>query len=108
LLGDRDTRRVVQPALEQRLLDYYAEAWARRGGPAWDAQSLWQVYVTNALQKAFKVVGRFHYLDRVKGKPGYLRYLPGTWAQITRLLAVRPDLAPVQRILAQYVPELRA
>jgi len=107
LLGDRDTRQVVQPALEQRLLDYYAEAWASRGGPPWSAEALWEVYATNALQKAFKVVGRFHYLDRVKGKPGYLRYLPGTWAQIARLLAARPDLVPVRRILAQYVPELR-
>jgi aminoglycoside/choline kinase family phosphotransferase len=66
------------------------------------------VYAACALQKAFKVVGRFHYLDTVKGKPGYLRYLPPTWRQIARLLAARPDLAPVQRILAQYAPELRS
>jgi len=45
--------------------------------------------------------------DRVKGKPGYLRYLPSTWRQIARLLAARPDLEPVRRILGQYVPELR-
>jgi aminoglycoside/choline kinase family phosphotransferase len=54
------------------------------------------------------VVGRFHYLDRVKGKPGYLRYLPGTWRQIARLLAAWPDLAPVRAILARHVPELRS
>jgi len=53
-------------------------------------------------------VGRFHYLDRVKGKPGYLRYLPGTWRQIARLLAAWPDLAPVRAILARHVPELRS
>lgn len=108
LLGDRDTRQVVTPALETRLLDYYARAWAARGGTPWEREALWDVYATCALQKAFKVVGRFHYLDRVKGKPGYLRFLPGTWAQIVRLLAQRPDLEPVRRILAQYVPELRA
>ncbi|MEO8601741.1 MAG: phosphotransferase [bacterium] len=108
LLGDRDTRQVVQPELEARLLADYAAAWARRGGAPWSAPDLWDVYATNALQKAFKVVGRFHYLDRVKGKPGYLRYLPGTWAQIARLLAARPDLEPVRRILAQYAPELHA
>jgi aminoglycoside/choline kinase family phosphotransferase len=108
LLGDRDTRQVVQADLEQRLLAYYRSASAQRGGPVWDAGALWDAYVDNALQKAFKVVGRFHYLDRVKGKPGYLRYLPGTWAQIARLLAGRPDLAPVRRILAPHVPELRA
>lgn len=108
LLGDRDTRQVVDAPLEARLLDHYAAAWAARGGPPWARAALWEVYVTCALQKAFKVVGRFHYLARVKGKPGYLRFLPGTWAQIARLLATRPDLAPVRGILAQYVPELRA
>jgi hypothetical protein len=107
LLGDRDTRDVVQPPLERRLLAYYAETWAARGGPSWPADGLWEVYAACALQKAFKVVGRFHYLDRVKGKPGYLRYLPGTWRQIARLLAARPDLAPVRDILVRHVPELR-
>jgi aminoglycoside/choline kinase family phosphotransferase len=107
LLGDRDTRDVVQPALEQRLLAYYAAAWARRGGAPWTAEQLWQVYATCALQKAFKVVGRFHYLHRVKGKPGYLRFLPGTWRQIARLLASWPALVAVRDILARHVPELR-
>ncbi len=108
LLGDRDTRDIVQPPLETRLLAYYAAAWAARGGAPWTTDSLWEVYATCALQKAFKVVGRFHYLDRVKGKPGYLRYLPGTWRQVVRLLAEWPDLVPVRDILARYVPELRA
>lgn len=108
LLGDRDTRQVVQPALERRLLAYYEHAWTARGGMPWTAPTLWEVYATCALQKAFKVVGRFHYLDRVKGKPGYLRFLPGTWAQIARLLAAWPELAPVRAILAHHVPELRA
>ena len=108
LLGDRDTRDVVQPPLERRLLDYYRTAWSARGGSAWTADQLWEVYATCALQKAFKVVGRFHYLDRVKGKPGYLRYLPGTWRQIARLLAEWPALVPVRDILARHVPELRS
>jgi aminoglycoside/choline kinase family phosphotransferase len=108
LLGDRDTPTLIRPASEERLLAYYASAWQARGGAAWEPQQLWDVYAACALQKAFKVVGRFHYLDTVKGKPGYLRYLPPTWRQIRRLLAARADLAPVQRILAQYAPELRS
>jgi aminoglycoside/choline kinase family phosphotransferase len=108
LLGDRVTPTVIHPRLEKRLLDAYAAAWAAGGGAAWSSEQLWDVYAACALQKAFKVVGRFHYLDRVKGKPGYLRYLPPTWRQIARLLAARADLAPVQRILAQYAPELRS
>ena len=95
LLGDRDTPTVIRPDLEARLLDYYARGvgGARRRAVA--AQQLWDVYAACALQKAFKVVGRFHYLDTVKGKPGYLRYLPPTWRQIARLLdgAPRPRRA---------------
>lgn len=106
LLGDRDTPRVITPALEERLLDRYAAAWSARGGQPWSPDELWTVYAACALQKAFKVVGRFHYLDRVKGKPGYLRYLPATWRQIDRLLAARRDLAPIRRIVSQYAPEL--
>ena len=107
LLGDRDTRAVVHSALEQRLLDAYAAGWAARGGEPWSRERLWDVYTACALQKAFKVVGRFHFLADVKGKPGYLRYLPPTWQQIDRLLDMRPEWAPVRRILAQYAPELR-
>jgi aminoglycoside/choline kinase family phosphotransferase len=108
LLGDRETPRVIHPALESRLLAEYASGWAERGDRSWSADELWDVYAACALQKAFKVVGRFHYLDVVKGKPGYLRYLPPTWRQIDRLLGARSDLAPVRRILAQYAPELRS
>ena len=108
LLGDRVTRDVVDPDLEACLLDDYADGWAARGNAAWDRAELWEVYSTCALQKAFKVVGRFHYLDREKGKPGYLRYIPPTLRQIARLLDQRADLASVREILTRYFPEIAA
>jgi len=108
LLGDRVTREVVHPQLETQLLDDYARGWAERGNSPWDRAELWEVYSTCALQKAFKVVGRFHYLDSVKGKPGYLRYIPPTLRQISRLLAQRADLVSVREILCRYFPELGA
>jgi aminoglycoside/choline kinase family phosphotransferase len=108
LLGDRDTPTVIRPEIERELLGDYRRAWEARGGPAWEAGALWDVYAACALQKAFKVVGRFHYLDREKGKPGYLRYLPSTLAQIARLLRQRPDLEEVGRIVRRYIPELPA
>jgi len=107
LLGDRVTPEVVHPALERRLLAYYARQSEARGGPRWSEAGLWEVYSACALQKAFKVVGRFQYLDRAKGKPGYLRYLPPTLRQIARLLDTRPDLADLRAVLSRYFPELR-
>jgi len=108
LLGDRDTPTVIRPALERQLLDYYRREWAAHGGPAWREAELWDVYAACALQKAFKVVGRFYYLANEKGKRGYLRYLPSTLRQIARLLDHRPDWADARRVLGQYFPELRA
>ncbi len=107
LLGDRDTPTLIRPPLERRLLAYYAAGWEARGGAPWTGDALWDLYAACALQKAFKVVGRFHYLDREKGKPGYLRYIPPTLRQIDRLLALRPDWADVRVVLARYFPELR-
>lgn len=107
LLGDRETPRLIRPPLEQALLQSYVEKWEAKGGTAWDPADLWNVYAACALQKAFKVVGRFHYLDRVKGKSGYLRYIPPTLEQIARLLALRPDLNDVRAVLARHFPELQ-
>jgi N-acetylmuramate 1-kinase len=106
LLGDRDTPQLVSAESEHRLLDYYRRAWATRGGTVWDQEHLWKVYAMCALQKAFKVVGRFHYLNRVKHKPGYLRYLPPTIRQIKRLLPEWPGGREMRDILARHFTEL--
>jgi aminoglycoside/choline kinase family phosphotransferase len=106
LCGDRDTPSVVSPALEGRLLDYYRRGWQERGGPAWEPAELDEVYRLCALQKALKVVGRFHYLHLVKGKAGYLRYLPPTVAQVRRLLAGLPQWSSIDEVLAPYYDRL--
>lgn len=107
LLGDRDTPLKITPSIESVLLDYYYAQWHARGGPEWDRVAMREQYFACALQKAFKVVGRFHYLNIVKAKPGYLRYLPSTLRQIRRLLARDSSLRSVHEILAPYFPELR-
>src|SRR2546422_440760 len=59
-----------------------------------------------ALHRALKVIGRFYYLERVLGKPGYLAYLPGVYAVGRRMLDALPELASVRARLAAHVPEL--
>lgn len=107
LLGDRVTPLLIRPPLEKELLRRYAEKWEARGSREWEPSELGNVYSACAIQKAFKVVGRFHYLDQVKGKPGYLRFIPPTLQQIARLLAQRPDLKELRTVLERYFPELR-
>lgn len=109
LLGDRVTPQAVTPPLERELVAHYAEAWSSHPAAPWQwsEEEIWAVYSACALQKAFKVVGRFHFLDRVKGKPGYLQFLPPTLARIRGLLAASPELRTVWEILQRYFPELR-
>lgn len=103
LLGDRDTPQVVTPAVEEQLLDYFRHQWELRSGVSLDHKHFLDIYRLCALQKALKVVGRFHFLDIEKGKPGYLRFLPSTVRQIERLLPHFPEHAELASILRGYL-----
>jgi len=104
LLGDRDTPQVVRPEIERTLLDYYRRRWGERSGTPLDADELTEVYFLCALQKALKVVGRFYFLELVKGKAGYLRYIPSTVRQIERILPKFPEHAEMAEVLRRYLP----
>lgn len=107
LLGDRDTPSIVSPALESRLLEYYRGRWAEIGGEPWDPAELEEIYRLCALQKALKVVGRFHYLHLVKNKSGYLRYLPPTVGQVRRLLGLLPQWSGIAEVLEPLYDRLQ-
>jgi aminoglycoside/choline kinase family phosphotransferase len=104
LLTDRTTATVVPPPLEAALLARFARARAVAGLPV--ADDLAARYRRCALQRALKVIGRFHYLECVLGKPGYLAYLPAVYAVGRRMLAGEPALAAAAPLLAPWVPEL--
>lgn len=104
LLGDRDTPQIVTPAVEEELLDYFRHQWQARSGAALDQKQFLDIYRLCALQKALKVVGRFHFLDIEKGKPGYLRFVPSTLRQIERLLPYFPEHAELAAVLRHYLP----
>jgi aminoglycoside/choline kinase family phosphotransferase len=104
LLGDRDTPQVVSPDLEAELLEFFRRRWQARSGASLDARRFTETYFLCALQKALKVVGRFYFLDRVKGKPGYMRYVPSTVRQIERVLPRFPEYADMAAVLRKYLP----
>lgn len=82
LLTDRITPRVVDPAMEARLLAYYWDARGRRG----DADR--RRYALVGLHRALKVVGRLHYIALAKDKPGPLAaFLPDVLATCRRFFA---------------------
>lgn len=104
LLTDRTTATLVGAATEAALLERFRIARAAAGMPV--AGDLADRYRRCALQRALKVIGRFHFLELVKGKPGYLAYLPAVYAVGRRMLRELPELAEARRRIAPHVPEL--
>jgi len=104
LLTDRTTITVVPPALEEALVARFLAGRAAKGLPL--AGDFTRRYRLCALQHALKVIGRFHFLDRVRGKPGYLAYLPSVYVVARRLLAALPEVAAAVPLVAAHVPEL--
>jgi aminoglycoside/choline kinase family phosphotransferase len=58
------------------------------------------------LQHALKVIGRFYFLERVRGKPGYLAYLPAVYAVARRAFGALPEVADAAALIAPWVPEV--
>jgi len=82
------TDRPGRSAIDQKIGDFYAACMDEKN---LDARGL------EAIQRDLKVVGRFYYLDIVKSKPGYMKFVPPTVRRLQRNLA---HVAQSQSILA--------
>ncbi len=106
LLTDRTTIQRVDGALADSLGRRFRDAMAAAGLPL--APGFEDRYHRCVLQHALKVIGRFYYLEVVRGRPGYLAYLPAVYAVGRRAFDALPDLAPARRLVQHWVPELAA
>ena len=107
LLNDRETEQVVTPAVEDQLLDHYLNRLDEWGEARPVVDEFRDTYLLSALQRDFKVVGRFRYLELVKGKPGYKRYISPTLRRIGRNLRRAPGLEHLCPVLAAHFEEVR-
>ena len=104
LLTDRTTAELVPPALEASLTERFVHGRAAARVPV--DPGFAERYRRCALQRALKVIGRFYFLERVKGKPGYLAYLPAVYGVARRMLRAEPALATAAARVGAWVPEL--
>jgi hypothetical protein len=98
LLNDRVTDTVVRPLLEERLVHYYIDKRRAIDGGAIDGGEFFEIYRLSAIQRDLKVIGRFYYLDLVKGKSGYKKFIPPTARRLARNFpqtAITKDLLPL-------------
>ena len=106
LLTDRTTSTLVGPECETALIERFRAGRQAAGLPVRD--DFLAAYRQCALQHVCKVIGRFYFLEGVKGKPGYLAYLPAVYAVGRRMFDALPELATVRARIVPHVPELAA
>jgi N-acetylmuramate 1-kinase len=99
LLTDRITPERITPALEESLLVHYYSR--QKAGRLDSLHATRSAYRLVALQRVLKVVGRFHYLNDVKGKPHYLSFLPGACRTAHRLLATSEGVSATARLFTE-------
>jgi aminoglycoside/choline kinase family phosphotransferase len=104
LLTDRTTIRRVGGSHADALIARFRDAMAGAGLPL--TEGFAARYHECVLQHALKVIGRFYLLEVVRGRPGYLAYLPSVYAVGRRAFDALPDLASARRHVARWVPEL--
>jgi hypothetical protein len=107
LLNDRITDSIIRPDLESNLLRYYQDRRADAQKRPIDGDEFQEIYLLSAIQRDLKVVGRFFYLDRVKGKPGYKKFIPATVRRLKRNLARLPQTESIVPLLAEHFEEMR-
>jgi N-acetylmuramate 1-kinase len=106
LLNDRITDSVIQPPLEHRLVTLYIDKRADLEGRAIHADEFFETYRLSAIQRDLKVIGRFYYLDQVKGKQGYMKFVPPTVRRLRRNLAQLPQTSHILPLLEEHFEEM--
>jgi aminoglycoside/choline kinase family phosphotransferase len=102
----RDSYVELPPHLVDHLLRRWLDAFAAAGGPRLPPGPFREVFDLQTVQRKLKDAGRFVFIDRVKGNPGFLRSIPASLRYAREALGRRPDLSRLQEILARHVPEL--
>ena len=97
----RDSYVTLPDDLVDELIDYYSSKVGRDPGDVRREHSLVTV------QRKLKDAGRFVYIDKVKGNPNFLKYIPASLEYVRGALAKLPEYEGLVKALSKYVPEWR-
>ena len=103
----RDSYVELEPAFVEAMLRRYLDRLAAEGGPRLEYGPFREVFDLLTVQRKLKDAGRFVFIDRVKGNPGFLVSIPASLRYVREAFARRADLAELHEVLARHVPELR-
>lgn len=104
LLRDRGVARVLGDTTELELVDYYA-TWRTVGVPGrsplphGERRSMRRRYFEVLLQRSLKILGTFSKQPLVRGRMGYLDFIPPTLESVQRCLDELPNYRPIAEVL---------
>ena len=88
------------------MLDRYIATFGEVTGERIDAKSFKAFFDLLTIQRKLKDAGRFEFINRVKGNPGFLVSIPASLRYVRDAFKRRPELSGLQKLVAKYVPEL--
>lgn len=90
-----------------RMLERYVDAFEPLRGVKVDRPAFKAFFDLLTVQRKLKDAGRFEFIHRVKGNPGFLVSIPASLRYVKTAFARRPELRPLQTLIAGYVPGLQ-
>jgi len=102
----RDSYVELDRAFVDRMLDVYLDELERRKGEKTDRAAFKDHFDLLTVQRKLKDAGRFEYINRVTGNPGFLVSIPAALRHAKTALDARRDLSDLREIVSKYVPEL--
>lgn len=104
LLRDRGVARILGEETELQLIDYYTD-WRVHGFPArrplsqGERRSTRRRYFETLLQRSIKILGTFSKQPIVRGRMGYLDFIPPTLESVRRCLRELPEYRALESLL---------
>ena len=102
----RDSYVVIPPFQLDQLKSYYYE---HRPDvmPFENREEFETMFALQTVQRKLKDAGRFVFIDRRKGNPGFLRFIDDSLVYVARAFDQLPEYANLRDLLSRSVPQLR-
>lgn len=102
----RDSYVVLPDETVEELIGFYIAELDRMQGTRTDPAPFRRIFDLTSVQRNLKAAGTFGFMSGTKGKDQYLKYLPVTFAYVSRNLRKYPELETLRSALGRVLPEI--
>ncbi|EPX62900.1 putative phosphotransferase [Cystobacter fuscus DSM 2262] len=102
----RDSYVELDRGFVDAMLDRYIATFAQLTGERIEPTGFKAFFDLLTLQRKMKDAGRFEFINRVKGNPGFLVSIPASLRYVRDAFERRPEMGGLRKLVAKYVPEL--